>query len=183
MADPTPFLAIWGAVTSTVLFGLKIREHRHGLIRQVRVSARSDPPHEVLEVFVCNAGPRPLTIARVDVVYGSSPRTGQKVASITPESPVKLQESDPWMVTASREQLLETAGARAVSRANYCRVWVSVEPTTGSPVFAAAEIASSIIENPYDPNAAHWIAADVFLGFPQQSGEGSGLPPMAVLIK
>lgn len=164
-------LALWGALLSTVLAVLKIHEFFSRRVRQLHITASTEPPFKKLEISIVNYGACPVTIKEVSVIYGFSAEYGQIVKKIKERPPVKLEKTDPWDASIDREDLITAVRRNSVKQFYRQNIWVEVRTTVGRALAVRLKVPPSIIEKEHNPAAAQWIASDLFLGFPQMKSE------------
>jgi hypothetical protein len=125
MADNyvTTGLAIWGAVVSTLLGALKIRDHfkdRPIIKVQLMPSMKAFPDHSVygkmtvLAAKVINVGRRPTSITHVSVMLprGHGDRNGYVLCAdpLTATYPVELTEGKPHSFVFNQDALTKDYG-------------------------------------------------------------------------
>ena len=169
-------LSCWGSGLATLLAVLKIGESFSASRQALLVDARTDDL-EVLNVRITNIAKRPLTIVSVEIAYGVP---AEKLAPFYIQSidPMKLTESDTFSLEIPRSEIIAAASQQSPKQRYRCRVIVLVATTAGRKFLTVLHVPHRIITQPHFENARDWIAADLYVGFPQMESQSPTMPNM-----
>ena len=170
-------LSMWGALWSTVLGVLRVRDHIVEGRRRLHVSGIVENSGDGVQVRVVNPGHRPTTLLALEVVYGTRADSAypQRVYHHVLETPARLLEGQLWARRIERTEL----GAGSVTQREKCRLWLIARvagPFGDVGGVHALVLPGDLVKKPAPAIAEQWIAADVFLGFDQMPSRAPSLP-------
>jgi hypothetical protein len=163
------FLAIWGAVLSTILAVIAIQNFRkENQNRKLNVSVVGtvDPPFENLKIYAYSNGSKPATIVGYTIGIGRSENGQRQILKYHLTKVRKLDDSDHWSVAVSRSTIQSAYKELKRPQQYFQRLWINVILSTGKTISNPVYIDPKIISWDYYEKAEAFIATDVFLDLP-----------------
>ena len=163
------YVAIWGAVVSSVLALLRINEYRFSLKLNLYLSAIVKHPFKTITIVAYNKGKKPVSIKAVTICYGDfldgHPFNKKAILEFDEKKVVKLSEGDHYMRDVA---VSEVAAAlhKVVPESGYNkRIFVEIVIVTGEHFLTLLHIDPSIIATQYPKAAQQFIATDLLMGY------------------
>jgi hypothetical protein len=164
--DITFYLALWGAVTSSILFLfqlLKFRKEYSGNFKMFIVQA-----DEVgIKLRLANSSFRPTSILSYEILYAANNDYHQTILAYIFNDPIKVGESEAYLIELSREDLIRSREEKQIEQHYYHSLKLKVLTSNSGICFYDVIIDESVIKSDYYKPAGQYIATDVYIGFPQ----------------
>jgi hypothetical protein len=153
------FLAIWGAVLSTLLAIVKIVEFRYGQAALLHVDIHYNRENEVLSIEVTNLGKRLVRVRSVSILFGNA---DARLQICTTRHEQLLTEGESFVESFARVDLVDNARRLGLKPGRDSVLFAQIE-LTGRPA-ALRVVSLRNLESEIDSKYARFIAANMFLG-------------------
>lgn len=123
--------------------------------------------HSEINIIITNSGLRPINITSFSVGYGANQFNQQIIIAEKLDKPIKIEDGEIYEHRISRKKIIDAVKTKAIKQYYSQRLWIGVNLSNRKTVYKLTSIEPSIIKQDFLPNAAEYIAADLFIGFQQ----------------
>jgi hypothetical protein len=158
------FLAMWGALLSTVLAVMKIAQDRKASAVNLFIDCRDvkNDDGDVLWFFISNSWTRPVTLVEISWGIGSDREFQQLIYTWPLEKKLKLEISEPFEATIRRAELVKAAGSLSDEAFLFMRLWIHVKLSSGRKISRPVEIGPVRRSVPTTPRYDAYLATSAF---------------------
>jgi hypothetical protein len=165
------FIAIWGAGLSTILAAITIWNFFKESKVKFIITGMIESPFTKLRIYVFNNGSKAASITSFSIGIGESSNNQQEIWKEELPEEKNLEYPAQWIKNVESDSIIESYKQLNRKRNPYELLWLNIFLTSRKRLTRAIYIDPSIIPNPFYEKAEAYIAADIFLGLPQQASE------------